>query len=134
MLTKKNLLWSKGYLDDDYSRVATETPSDEDTIINIMKTSGDVIFIRTGSGKRICDVDHFANNLDKLSKPCILITLDGDRDIPSSYDKSVYSNFQRVCHPSISYHRRACIFYPDLSRCQCHSRMVFRKQESERRL
>ena len=103
MLTKKNLLWSKGYLDDDYSRVATETPSDEDTIINIMKTSGDVIFIRTGSGKRICDVDHFANNLDKLSKPCILITLDGDRDIPSSYDKSVYEKILNNSNIKILY-------------------------------
>ena len=87
MLTKKNLLWSKGYLDDDYSRVGTENPIDEDTIINIMKTAGDVIFIRIGGGKRICDFNHFVNNLDKLSKPCILVTSDGDRDIPSSYDK-----------------------------------------------
>lgn len=90
MLTKKNLIWSKGYLDDDYSRTGTDNPSDEDTIINMMKTAGDVIFIRTGGSKRICDFNHFVNNLDKLSKPCILVTSDGVRDVPSCHDKSLY--------------------------------------------
>lgn len=35
------------------------------------------------------DLDIFVNNLHILTKPCILITSDGDRSVPSSYDKNI---------------------------------------------
>ena len=34
------------------------------------------------------DLDFFVENLDLLDRPCILITSDGDRDTPSSYEET----------------------------------------------
>jgi len=41
-----------------------------------------------GGGKNVTDLNIFANNLHRLTKPCILITSDGDRPVPSSYDEN----------------------------------------------
>ena len=86
MITSKNIIWSKGYLDNAYSRKHTEYGSNEEEIIEMIKNIATVVFIRMGSNNNIRDLNIFANNLDKLSKPCILITSDGDRSVPSSYN------------------------------------------------
>ena len=88
MLTEKNLIWSKGYLDNEYSKKSTEQKTNQSEIIALIENTKDVIFIRNGSGSHINDLDIFANNLHKLTKPCILITSDGDRHVPSSYNKN----------------------------------------------
>jgi len=89
MLAKKNLIWSKGYLNDYYSKKGTETCSTEKEIIDMMETINGIIYIRTGGGgRRVIDLDIFSNNLHRLTKPCILITSDGDRCTPSSYNKN----------------------------------------------
>lgn len=89
MLTEKNLIWSKGYLNNEYSKTPTEKPTNENEIISLIENVDDVIFIRNGSSRRMTDLNIFANNLHRLTKPCILITSDGDRPVPSSYDKFI---------------------------------------------
>jgi len=88
MLTEKTLIWSKGYFNDEYSNKKTESICSKKEIIHRIQNTENVIFIRTGSMTKNLDLDLFANNLDKLTKPCILITSDGDRPTPSSYHKN----------------------------------------------
>lgn len=87
MLTSKNLIWSKGYLNNEYSKISTEKISDENVIISLIENTKGVIFIRNGSHVIKGDLKIFADNLHRLKKPCILITSDGDRPVPSSYSK-----------------------------------------------
>tara|TARA_B100000963_G_scaffold357441_1_gene379648 strand:- start:2833 stop:3726 length:894 start_codon:yes stop_codon:yes gene_type:complete len=89
LLTKKTLISSKGYLDNSYSKKKTESVSNENEIINMMNESYPVIFIRTGSKKNKIDLNIFSKNLHHLKKPCILVTSDGDRPVPSSYDINI---------------------------------------------
>jgi len=89
MLTDKNLIWSKGNLNNEYSKTHTEKSSNENEIISLIENIDDVIFIRNGSSSKMTDLNIFANNLHRLTKPCILITSDGDRPVPSSYDKNI---------------------------------------------
>ena len=49
MLTNKNLIWSKGYLNNKYSKKQTEEKTNISEIISLIKNAKDVIFIRTGS-------------------------------------------------------------------------------------
>ena len=85
-LNKYNIIWSKGSNNDIYSMKETETASSEDEIVNIMKSATQIVFIRNGSSRNLTDLKFFSNNLDKLKNPIILITSDGDRPVPSSYD------------------------------------------------
>ena len=89
----QNLLWSKGYiLKNEYCLKDTNHISDNADIINQIKwcekyTPG-VIWIRTTDSKnkyKKTDLDFFAQNIDLVNIPCVLITSDGDRDTPSSY-------------------------------------------------
>ena len=117
------MIWSKGYLNDNYSKKGTEPPSKEHEIIRMIETIDDVIFIRNGSGYRhkynVNDLNIFANNIHKLTKPCILITSDGDRPVPSSYNDDVCNkilnhlnikkwytqNYDRsIIHPKLNYY------------------------------
>ncbi len=82
MLTEKNLIWSKGNLNNEYSKKCTEKSSNENEIISLIENIDDVIFIRNGSTSLTSDLNIFANNLHRLIKPCILITSDGDRPVP----------------------------------------------------
>lgn len=88
MLNKINIIWSKGFLFNKYSRKNTEKISNEDEIINLIINSEKFIFIRMGGNKSIIDLDIFSNQLDKIKKPLILITTDGDRLVPSSYNQN----------------------------------------------
>ena len=92
MLNQNNILWSKGFIRNNYSKQNTEKISNKTEIINIINNINSqtntppVIFIRMGSHKINSDLDIFSNNLNKLNQPCILITTDGDRLVPSSYN------------------------------------------------
>lgn len=90
---KLNLLWSKGYIQkNEYCLKDTNYISTNNDIIEQIKwcekhTPG-YIWIRTTDSKNKnleTDLDFFAQNLNLLTLPCILITSDGDRDTPSSY-------------------------------------------------
>ena len=87
MLTEKTLIWSKGYLNNNYSKKNTEDSSNKTEIVSLINNNDGIIFIRNGSNAN--DLYIFANNIYKLSKPCILITSDGDRPVPSSYNINI---------------------------------------------
>lgn len=87
-LTIDNIIWSKGPLRNDYSNKITESYTSNNDIIQIIKTATpnhNIIFIRNGSSIYINDLELFANNLELLSTPIILITSDGDRNMPSTH-------------------------------------------------
>jgi len=50
MLTEKNLIWSKGYLNNKYSKKNTELASNKYEIIQMIETIDNVIFVRNGRG------------------------------------------------------------------------------------
>jgi len=118
-LNKYNIIWSKGPNHDFYSRKGTETSSSKDEIMNIIKSANYIVFIRNGSSRNLTDLNFFSNNLDKLKNPIILITSDGDRPVPSSYDQSTIckilnstniikwytQNYDKsIIHPKISHY------------------------------
>jgi hypothetical protein len=95
-----NFLWSKGYIKkNDYSLKDTNYVSSNEDIIKQIKwccenTPG-FIWIRTTDTKNKnlkTDLDFFSDNLDLINKKSILITSDGDRDMPSSYQKDTINN------------------------------------------
>jgi hypothetical protein len=87
----QNILWSKGPIRDDYSSFPTECSVNEQYIINRMCNVDSILWIRNTSQKfpAVTDLDIVSNNLIYMKKPVILITSDGDRAVPSSYQKSV---------------------------------------------
>ena len=96
-LDVNNILWSKGPLRNDYSKKGTEEISSEIEIIeymSVIKNNNNILWIRNGSYNKNfnTDLDIFSNNIDKLNNPIILITSDGDRDVPSSYKNTTVKN------------------------------------------
>lgn len=89
ILNKNSIIWSKGFINNNYSIKNTEFNSSENDIIDLIDNSNNIIFIRNGSSQKIKDLYHFSNNLHKLKHPITLITSDGDRPVPSSYDKNI---------------------------------------------
>jgi hypothetical protein len=121
-LNSNNIIWSKGPINDDYSKKQTELSSSTTEIQNIIKSvtqQNNILFIRNGSSKNVNDLDLFADNLHLLNIPIILITSDGDRSMPQShdFDKIVYKllmsnmiikwytqNYDKsINHPKLSY-------------------------------
>ena len=87
----QNILWSKGPIRDEYSSFSTESTVHPQFIIYKMCNSDSILWIRNTSQKypSVTDLDVVSNNLDYIKKQVILITSDGDREVPSSYEKSV---------------------------------------------
>jgi hypothetical protein len=87
----QNILWSKGPIRDDYSSFPTESIVNEQFIIHRMSNTDSILWIRNTSQKypNRTDLDIVSNNLIYIKKPVILITTDGDRPVPSSYQKNV---------------------------------------------
>jgi len=88
-LSINNIIWSKGPIRNDYSKLQTETCSSKKTIINIIKNitpTNNIVFIRNGSNNSVNDLEIFANHLELIKCPTILITTDGDRDMPITHD------------------------------------------------
>ena len=77
------MLCSKGPLRTAYSRKHTESTSTSEEIKKLIQSAKDIIFIRNGSFQQN-DLSLFANQLDLLTHPIKLITMDGDRPMPSS--------------------------------------------------
>jgi hypothetical protein len=85
---------SKGPIINKYSILDTEKTSIEKDIVelinNINKSNNNILFIRNGSGNSK-DLHYFSKNLDKLKKKIFLLTMDGDRNVPSTInDDTVY--------------------------------------------
>jgi len=87
----QNILWSKGPIRDDYSSFPTECTVNEQYIINRMINCHSILWIRNTSQRfpSVTDLDVVSKNLIYIKKPVILITSDGDRPVPSSYQKDV---------------------------------------------
>ena len=118
----RKYLWSKRYIDyNDYNSMETEYISDEKTILNQINNCNDYIWIRNTSNDSNVktDLDYFGNLLKHIKKPIILITTDGDRSVPSSYDKNLVNkilssdkiikwytqNYDKsVIHPKLRYY------------------------------
>ena len=118
-LNSENIIWSKGFLNTNYTNKKTEVRSKENEIIDLINNSKEVIFIKTGSSSLLLDLDIFSKHLDKLKQPIILITTDGDRSVPSSYKKSTIDNIlnnekvlkwytqnydRSIIHPKLNYY------------------------------
>jgi hypothetical protein len=88
-----NILWSKGPLRTSYSLKPTEMVWSQRGIIDIINSCKDILWIRLGSYSRehISDLDLLSRNLNELDHPIKLITSDGDRSVPSSYNLSTIS-------------------------------------------
>jgi hypothetical protein len=88
-LSINNIIWSKGPIRNKYSKVKTETSSSKNTIINIIKgitPTNNTVFIRNGSNSYVTDLEIFANHLELITCPIILITTDGDRNMPRTHE------------------------------------------------
>jgi len=82
------MIWSKGPIRNDYSRKHTESTSTPLEIKKLIQSAGDVLFIRNGSFQQN-DLELFANQLHLLTHPIKLITMDGDRPMPSSHNLKI---------------------------------------------
>lgn len=88
-LNINNMIWAKGPIRNDYSLKETEASSSSmeiKKIITSITEENNIVFIRNGSGTWVQDLKFFAEHLDALQCPIILITSDGDRSMMSSHD------------------------------------------------
>lgn len=86
-----NFLWSKGlYNRNKYMLNDTKKIESDNVIKNEITNAKKYIWIRNGTynSNRTCDLDIFAKHIDLIKDPLILITSDGDRDVPSSYNEN----------------------------------------------
>lgn len=83
-------LWSKRFNElSYYNKKGTEDISNKKIIFDQINKSKNYIWIRnTSNNKNIkTDLDYFGDLIDYIKNPIILITSDGDRAVPSSYNK-----------------------------------------------
>ena len=123
--TKKSAnkyLWSKRYIDYNYyNEKETEYISNKKIILNQINNSSNYIWIRNTSNNSNVktDLDYLGDLIDQIKKPIILITTDGDRSVPSSYDKNLVNkilssnkiinwytqNYDKsIIHPKLNYY------------------------------
>ena len=77
-----DVLWSKGFnLIDGYALTSTGRGNSDNCIIEAINKFDNIIYIKSGQ-----DIDTFSRYLDKLDKPKILLTTDGDGGFPSSHN------------------------------------------------
>ena len=96
-LNVNNILWSKGCVDGHYKNLGTEVRVDNQYIIQLIEdfnNSERIIFwIRnTSIPRQVNDLDLLILNINKINKPFVLITSDGDRPVPSSYNRNTVYN------------------------------------------
>lgn len=89
-----SFIWSKGPYRNNYSELTTETIClNPDIIRNLIHNfQGKLIWIRNGintNKELISDLEILSQNLDLITKPTILITSDGDRNVPSGYKDEI---------------------------------------------
>ena len=94
-INRPNYLWSKKILKlDNYSLKDTESISNKNEIIEQINKidNNNILWIRNTSNLNLnnkTDLDILSENLHFIKNPIILITSDGDRPVPSSYNKKV---------------------------------------------
>jgi len=91
-LNNNNIIWSKGPLQNEYSKKHTESPASIIEIQNIIKSvtkENNIVFIRNGSNNNVNDLELFTKHLHLLNNPIILFTTDGDRSMPSTHDYKI---------------------------------------------
>lgn len=118
---KNKYLWSKAAIRmGTYNLIGTEKVSSSKTILKEISKADEVLWIRNTTRPEVTtDLNHVGVLLDKIKKPIVLVTSDGDRSVPSSYDpelvktllssgkiKKWYTqNYDRsVLHPKLSYY------------------------------
>ena len=82
-------LWSKRVFDlNDYNLLGTEHISTQNDIAQQIRLQNKVLWIRNTSSNSntLTDLDHLGALLHLIEEPVILVTSDGDRDVPSSYN------------------------------------------------
>lgn len=93
-----NIISSKGFLDCAYSRKGMEDYTNVLEILDMIWNANDIVFIKMGSQSKrtgICHniaLDIFAANAHQLANPCVLVTSDGDRSVPSTYSEGVVTS------------------------------------------
>jgi hypothetical protein len=95
ILNINTIIWSKGPINNEYSNKKTESYSLNSEIITLIKnvtSDNNIIFIRNGSSDYIHDLEIFSNNLELLKTPILLITSDGDRNMPASHNRNTIGN------------------------------------------
>jgi len=86
-----NIISSKGFLNCRYSRKDTEENAEVHEILGLIANAKGIVFIKTGSRNRNTGafdnqaLDIFAAHAHQLTDPCVLVTSDGDRCVPSTY-------------------------------------------------
>ena len=88
-----NYLWSKrvNYFGP-YNEIQSEQKSDYRTIEKEVKGAKDVLYIRNTGNRNPAvktDLSHLYDLLKYIKEPIILVTADGVRSVPSSYDKGL---------------------------------------------
>lgn len=94
-----NILWSKGYSKGNYAKKHTEhivsvkyinkLIKEFNTTSLLMNNHNKYLWIRnTTKINQDTDLDFLAQNIDTIITPFILITTDGDRPVPSSYNNN----------------------------------------------
>jgi hypothetical protein len=96
------MLWSKGPLRNSYSRKHTESTSTASEIKKLIQSAKPILFLRNGSFQQN-DLELFADHLDLLTHPIQLVTMDGDRPMPSSQPLSVVQKVLE-CPMVLSWH------------------------------
>lgn len=87
-----NYLWSKRVFDvNEYNLLPTEFISKPSAISEQIKKAQDILWIRNTSSdlSQNTDLDYLGVLLDSIEHPVILVTSDGDRAVPSSYDSQL---------------------------------------------
>ncbi len=85
-------LWSKRVLNlSDYNYFGTEKISKEEVIAEQIKNNNGILWIRNTSSdsNKLTDLDHLGDLLHLIEDPIILVTSDGDRAVPSSYNPNL---------------------------------------------
>ena len=120
-----NIISSRGFLNCQYSRKHTEDNAEVHEILGLISSAKGVVFIKTGSRNRNTGafdnqaLDIFAAHAHQLTDPCVLVTSDGDRSVPSTYRPHVSANIlnnpkitrwytqnydRSIVHPKLTYY------------------------------
>ena len=94
------IIWSKGPFITEYAKLGTEKVVNEYVQVLITQSNGFLWIRNTSQSKPTkTDLDYVARYAALIRKPTILITTDGDRSVPRSYDTWTVNRILR--HPNI---------------------------------
>ena len=100
-MSYNNILWSKGPFRNSYSKLDTGAVVNDYVRLLVQQSNGCLWIRNTCKSKPFkTDLDYVAKYLSLLKKPTVLITSDGDRPVPSSYDTKLVHLI--LNHPNIT--------------------------------